>query len=482
MTRAGFPSRWRLALRIAREEWRAMLRSRVALAAGLLLFTLTAVAMLVSHEQVRAVNAERAHLGQEAEQQWNAQPDRHPHRVVHYGQYIFRPLSPLAFFDFGVDPYTGHTLYLEGHRQNSANFSDASQSSLLLRFGQLTPAFVLQTVAPLLIVFLAFGSVARAREGGQLRLALTQGVPGSLLLGGKLLGHGAAALLLAAPALLALCWVALAHEAMRGQAVWMLAGYLAYLLLWTGAAVLVSARATRARTALLALVGAWTIVVVLLPRITPDLAAALVPRPTRIEMEAAVTRDLAALGDSHNPDDPYFARFRAKVLAQYGVQRVEDLPVNYGGLVIEEGERLTSELFARSMRADFARQEQQAQWLWAGALFSPAMALQRLSTAMAGTSRAAHEQFLLDGEAYRYRLIQSLNRLHVEQVRYQNDRDQRISADFWRAMPRFAPSVADHDAIVRHSVAPSFALLNVWLCVLAVALWRTGRRLERNLR
>jgi ABC-2 type transport system permease protein len=92
------------------------------------------------------------------------------------------------------------------------------------------------------------------------------------------------------------------------------------------------------------------------------------------------------------------------------------------------------------------------------------------------------EQFLLDGEAYRYRLIQSLNRLHVEQVRYQNDRDQRISADFWRAMPHFAPSAVDHDAIVRRSVAPSFALLTVWLCVLAAALWRTGRRLERNLR
>jgi ABC-2 type transport system permease protein len=112
--------------------------------------------------------------------------------------------------------------------------------------------------------------------------------------------------------LLALCWVALAHQTLRSQALWMLAGYLAYLLLWTGAAVLVSARAPRARTALLALVGAWTIVVVLLPRMTPDLAAALAPRPTRIEMEAAVTRELAALGDSHNPDDPYFARFRAR--------------------------------------------------------------------------------------------------------------------------------------------------------------------------
>jgi len=469
-----------VAARIAREEWRAMLRSRVALAAGLLLLTLTAAALLVSHEQVRAVNAERTQLQVHADEQWNSQPDRHPHRVVHYGQYIFRPLTPLAFFDFGVGPFTGHTLYLEGHRQNSANFSDASQSSLLLRFGQLTPAFVLHTVAPLLIVFLAFGSVARAREGGQLRLAVTQGIPGATLLAGKLLGHVASTLVFAAPALAALGWIGILHAEVRLQAAWILAGYLAYLLLWTCAAVLVSALAPRARTALLALVAAWMVVVVLLPRIAPDLASAAVSRSTRIEMEADIARELNLLGDSHNPDDPYFLKFRADVLTKYGVKRVEDLPVNYGALVIEEGERLTSELFERSMRADFARQEQQSRILALGALFSPAMALQRLSAAMAGTDRPSHERFLLDGEAYRYRLIQSLNRLHVEQVRYASDRDQRISADFWRAIPAFAPKPPDAAAIVSDSAVPSFAALAAWLAMLGAGVLFAGRRLERS--
>ncbi|MEX6775102.1 ABC transporter permease subunit, partial [Pseudomonas aeruginosa] len=92
------------------------------------------------------------------------------------------PLSPLAFVDFGVDSFTGNTIFLEGHRQNSANFSEARQSSLLLRFGQLTPAFVLQALAPLLLIFLAFTSVARERERGTLRLLLAQGVSGPQLL------------------------------------------------------------------------------------------------------------------------------------------------------------------------------------------------------------------------------------------------------------------------------------------------------------
>lgn len=475
-------NRVRQVLRIACEEWRAMARNHVALAAGLLLLALTVTALLVSREQVRSVNAERARLQAEAEHHWNSQPDRHPHRVVHYGRYIFRPLSPLAFFDFGVDPYTGHTLYLEGHRQNSANFSDASQSSLLLRFGQLTPAFVLQTVAPLLIVFLAFGSVARAREGGQLRLAVAQGVPGLTLLAGKLLGHAASTLVLAAPALAALAVIALGYPAVRLQAAWMLGGYAAYLLLWTCVAVLVSALAPRARSALLALLAAWMVTVVLLPRILPEVASAMVARPTRIEMEAGIARQLRTLGDSHNPNDPYFSRFRAGVLAKYGVARVEDLPVNYGAIVMAEGERLTSELFERSMRDDFARQQRQAEWLWPGAWLSPTMALGRLSAALAGTDRQSHERFLLEGEAYRYQLIQALNRLHAEHVAYENDRGQRISAHHWRALPAFAASAPDAGAVASQHAVPALAVLAGWLAVLAAFAVVAGRRLERSVK
>ena len=77
------------------------------------------------------------------------------------------PLPGLAAFDPGVDAFTGNTIYLEGHRQNSANFGDVRQSSLLVRFGQLTPAFVLQILAPLVLIFIGFGIVARERHRGE---------------------------------------------------------------------------------------------------------------------------------------------------------------------------------------------------------------------------------------------------------------------------------------------------------------------------
>ncbi|WP_348257240.1 DUF3526 domain-containing protein, partial [Salmonella enterica] len=72
-----------------------------------------------------------------------------------------------------------------------------------------------------------------------------------------------------------------------------------------------------------------------------------------------VQRDLRTMGDSHNPNDPYFAAFKQKTLKQYGVTRVEDLPVNYRGLLAIEGEKLTSSLFDRYADQAFAAMEAQ---------------------------------------------------------------------------------------------------------------------------
>ena len=121
--------------RIAREEWRALARNRAGLIAALLVVALMIVAAMVSVERRAVIDSQRARYQATVDRQFDAQPDRHPHRMVHYGQFVFRPIPALAFFDSGVDGFTGNTVFLEGHRQNSANFSEARQSSLLLRFG-----------------------------------------------------------------------------------------------------------------------------------------------------------------------------------------------------------------------------------------------------------------------------------------------------------------------------------------------------------
>lgn len=470
-----------IALRVAREEWRLLLRNRVALAASLLTVALVLTATWVSHEQRRSLTQAREHYQAMVDEQFKAQPDRHPHRMVHYGQFVFRPLSPLAFFDFGVDAYTGNTLFLEGHRQNSANFADVRQSSLLMRFGQLSPAFVLQTLVPLLIVFLAFASVTREREGNNLRLLLSQGVSGAQLLFGKWVGHASIALAVMLPAALALMASAVFGASSLSAVAWTIATYLLYLAGWVTLSILISAWSQRGRDALLLLVGIWIVSVMLIPRTAPSLAQQQYPLPTRLETDIAIHHDLAAIGDSHNPDDPYFNAFRQQVLQRYNVSRIEDLPVNYSGLVTMEGERLTSALFDRYAERTFALEAAQNRWIGGAAWLSPVIAVRQLSMYLAGTDLSSHQNFLAQAEGYRYRLIQELNRMHAEEVAYEGDKDTRISHEKWGTLPRFSYHPVDPMTQPSKLITP-LAVLALWLlALLALLAWR-GNRLGRSAR
>ncbi|MEH3041097.1 MAG: DUF3526 domain-containing protein [Sphingomonas paucimobilis] len=469
---------------IARDELRLMIRNRVAVIAFALIVLLTLVAVASSWSHQRGIAELRARHQHEAEHAFDAQPDRHPHRMVHYGHFIFRPLSPLAAFDPGVDAFTGNSMFLEGHRQNTANFGDVRQSSLLIRFGQLTPAFVLQIVAPLLLIFLGFGSLARETERGTLRLLMLQGVSRRQVVAGKLLALGVVALAAAAPAMLGLVVIAGQPGALALPMLAIATGYLLYLGLWVVLILLVSAVVRRSRDALLLLVGLWAVTTVLLPRAVPDLASGTVPLRNRLQTDVAIGRDLRRMGDSHNPDDPHFAQFKQALLDRYRVTRVEDLPFNYKGMLALEGERLTSALFDRYAGQSFAAQSKQNDLVNTAGLFSPAIALRSLSMAAAGTDFAAHRRFLEQAESYRYALVQRLNRMQAEDVSYADDsatdagadRRKRIGAANWQAVPDFR-FVAPTGATLARAALPGLALLSLWLVVAIALLGLATRRL-----
>jgi len=469
---------------IARDELRLLRRNRVAVIAVALLVLLTLTAVATSWAHRRGIEALRERQQHGAEAAFEAQPDRHPHRVVHYGTFVFRPLGPLAAFDPGVDAFTGNSMFLEGHRQNSANFGDVRQSSLLVRFGQLTPAFVLQVVAPLLLIFLGYGALARERERGTLGLLMLQGVSRGSLVRGKFLALGAVATIAGLPAMLGFVAVAGQPGAPALPMAVIAAGYLAYLAVWVVVVLLVSALVRRSRDALLALVAIWAVTAVLLPRVAPDVAGAAVPLRNRFQTDVAVARDLRRMGDSHNPDDPHYAKFKRDVLARYGVARVEDLPVNFKGVQSVESERLSSELFDRYSGESYRDQERQIALVGAAGVVSPTVAIRSLSMAAAGTDFAGHRRFLDQAERYRYALVQRLNRMQADDVSYADDtavdagadRRKRVSATNWQAMPDFA-FAAPTGAVLARAALPGLGIVMGWLAVVVLLLTLATRRL-----
>ncbi|WHO40454.1 DUF3526 domain-containing protein [Sphingobium sp. AP49] len=473
-------------LLIARDELRLMRRNRVAVIAFALLVLLTFAAALISWSHQSGIAETRARFQAQAAQEFDAQPDRHPHRMVHFGNFIFRPLPPLAAFDPGVDAFTGNSMFLEGHRQNSANFGDVRQSSLLVRFGQLTPAFVLQVIAPLLLVFLGYGAVARERERGTLRQMLVQGVSARALVMGKLLALAAIAALVGFPALVAFLLIAGQPGALAAPMLVIVLGYGTYLALWSIIVILISALVRRGRDALLALLALWAVLVILLPRVAPDIAAEVHALPTRLETDIAIQQDLHRLGDAHNPDDPFFNAFKQKLLRKYGVSGVEYLPVNYNGLLAVEGEKLTSRLFDDYANRSFAIQQAQSRLADLFGIVSPTISLRQLSMAAAGTDLKGHRRFLAQAETYRYAMVQHLNQLQADAVSYADDKakdagaDQRkrISADHWRTIPQFRFKPATADDLVKASL-PGLGPLFAWLVLALLTLLPVAHQMQK---
>jgi ABC-2 type transport system permease protein len=479
----------RKAWRIAGTELTLLARSRVAIIGVIALVLLSAVAALTSAAQMQQERGLRQSLQIETDALFEAQPARHPHRMVHYGTYAYRPIGPLAAFDPGIDPYTGTTLYLEGHRQNSATFGAVRENSSLMRFGQLTPAFVLQALVPLLLVFLGFSTITRDRESGALRQLRLHGAGSASILLGKGLALSAVALIALAPALAALGWIGTAFPAEASAAALLGAGFAVYLLVWVALIVAVSALALSSRASLVALVAVWAFMAVIAPRGAAEFASRIEPLPSRAETDLQLAAELRTLGDSHNADDPFFAAFRARTLAQHGVSRVEDLPFNFRGALSAEGEALTSRLFDEYFARSAAKQRAQSETIAALGLLSPAIAVRRVSMAGAGTDLETHLRFLQQAEAYRFDLIQRLNRLHRDLLTFEEDarrsrdpeaeRRTRVDALNWADMPdfRFSPTSPAERRTQMHA---ALATLAGWLAFGLVLCVVAARRLQRS--
>jgi len=458
--------------RIAAHTVRLAVRSKALPVTCAVVTLLLWVAGWASWGHHRQIQQERAEYNETVRTQWVSQPDRHPHRVSHYGYMAFREQPGLAFFDGGIDSYAGTAVFLEAHRQNPANFSPAGQSPAAIRMGELTPALVLQAIVPLVVFFLGFAAVSEERENGTLALIRAQGAGMGTLLAGKVLGLCAIVASLVVPGLAGLVVTALMTGNWDLRRVLLLAlSYGVYLLICALAAVRLSASSATSRSALTALILIWVAGCVILPRALQAWGTAGSPVPSLSQFEALLEADMEKTGDSHNADDPHFAALRARVLAENKVSRVEDLPFNYSAYVMQEGERISSAIFERRYGELIATYKRQAAPLVAGAYVNPYLAVRRLSMALAGTDLDHFIAFQQQAERFRYQMVQKLNEIHLHEIRRESDRTQRVGRERWREFPPFvyhAPPLAE----VMREQAGVLAALTGWVAMLAVALWR----------
>lgn len=474
------------ALTIASDELRYWLRSKLALYVVVLFTVILVSVSVLTTLRIQAESSERDHHQTEAEETFLDQPDRHPHRMVHYGHYIFRTPVPLAIFDPGLDSVTGQSMFLEGHRQNSATFSALGASADLGGLSWLTPALIYQIFAPLLIILLGHGAIVREREAKTLAPLIAQGISGRMILAGKLLALILFVLLLLVPLACSALLSVTRGESMLSM-LSLLVAYFLYLSVWAGLTLLISSVLNKRASVLTSLATFWLVLTLVLPAIAVNVASNLVPLVGKIETELAMLNDLKELSDGHSVSESEFDQVRSKLFKAYGVNRLENLQVNIRGILAQKSEEKLTKAMNTYADKRMQTELQQANLLAAQGWLTPLLAIANASRALSGTDIEHYHRFLRQAEELRYEFVQGLNQVHYEQLSYSDDinrnRDKesydrtRMDASNWQLLDEFHFETATASSRLANA-GSSIAMLVLWVALLSALLLFVSGRLK----
>ena len=409
---------------------------------GLLVF-----AAISGWENYNSQNETSEKYQHQSREDWLNNPDKNPHRMAHYGNFAFRKSTSLSVFEFGMEPFFGNAIFLEAHKQNTANFSEAGFSNSMMRFGEISIAMIFQVLLPLLIFFLGFNSVAAERENGTLKLLLSQGISWKQLLYGKIIGIASVIMILFIPAvvLIVLIWMLFQNFTISAdETIKMLLFILfhfIYLMFFCVITVLISASAKTSKKALISLIGIWLLLTIILPRTTQAVGAYIFEAPSKVQFNSTIEKDILKQGDSHNPNDPHYKAIKDSLLRAYKVDSVQKLPFNYSGFIMTEGEKISSQIYNQHLKELLQIYEKQNSFSKAVSFINPYIAMKNLSMGLSNTDYDSYIDFQGQAERYRYDMAQKMNALQIKYISNKKpsptDKPLTIGKEHWADVASF---------------------------------------------
>lgn len=436
-------------------------RVRISLIIVLLLL---AVAIAISSGQYKNVNEQYATANATERANWDNQGEKNPHSAAHYGTYAFKPKYPLSLLDQGVDKYTGTSIFLEAHARNEAQFSAAADQTGLARFGDLTPDFMLLFIIPLLIIVFGYNSYTKEREMGTLTLLKSQGISRWKWMLGKWMALFLPILLITA-LLFALAGIILSDLKDFGVFSWssllvMFFVYLVFYIIFINTVLLVSVSVKKSGMALVVSLSLWILACLVAPKVATNIAQGRYPYPTSQEFSARVQTDIDKGLDGHNPWSEESKKLEREVLAEYGVDSLNQLPFNFDGYRMQKGEEHQAQVYFKhyeELKDQYAKQTKVYRSL---AAISPFLPTRFLSMALAHTDYTTHWNFSDAAENYRIESQKFLNGHFAENSKY-GEWSWQASADFWKTMPPFEYKPPSLNAILKQN-ASNLLILGFW--------------------
>lgn len=395
-------------MKTLRLELIMLLRGGRTLAAALVFAFIMILSGVSSYVTERHADAEKVGIAHAERARWLAQGGKDAHQAAHYSIYAFKPGMPLQSLDPGIEPFVGQAVWLEPHWQNDMIYRPLQEAEPFQRMGIADPSRFLVEFAPLLVFLVAFGATAADRETGIMRLALGAARrPGPYVWGKWAAVAIFSGVTLLVPALLVGGVATVANWSPDN--LFRLLGWLAtfsiYLAVLAAVGVVVCLNARTARLGFAILLGLWAMLAFVAPRAASTSAGNITPLPSYTGVKLDMQRQGAGVYWSAETGEK---RTRI-IMKRYGVTRREDLPVDLRGALIDYDERRSHGIFDRGLGAFYSLVSTQDRTFAAQAWMSPAVAVQAMSSALAGSNFAHHERFIKSAEQYRRRLVNQMN-------------------------------------------------------------------------
>ncbi|WP_149243029.1 DUF3526 domain-containing protein [Dyadobacter sp. 32] len=402
--------------------------------------------ILTGYSRYEDTSHKRQHSSELMRKQFLSQGQVNPHSAAHYGHFVFKPHSFLTIIDPGIEKYVGVSLQLEGHQQNDIQFAPSQKASSLIRFGELSFSLLLQIILPLLIFFVVHRTMVSERQQGTLKLLVAQGLSVRQIIWGKILGFTVLAFAVLLFITLIFISIISFNDVSQQSAdllirtVALLGIYAAYYFLLIALTVLLSAKTQSSASALVTILSLWLLLAVIIPKFSANLGEQLVSLPSKLSFDKQISEANRQGINGHDPRDKRSQRIKDSLLLHYKVDSIENLPVNADGIIMQADEQYHNVVYDKQFASLRDAIRAQDRYTNLTAVLDPALTVQHLSMALAGTDIFHHFRFLDQAENYRRFLIKKLNDDMAYGGSRTGDWDWSVDKDYWQKINDFTYS------------------------------------------
>ena len=428
-------------------EWKNLIRDRLFFFSTIFFVLSLSLVVWMGILQQENQQQSQSDAQNHVRKQWENLEAMNPHRAAHYGSFAFKPLNTLNAMDGGINDITGNVLQLEGHVQNEIIYSEASQALSVSKFGKLKSSLILQYVIPLFLIFLSFGSMSKEKETQRIKLLILQGASIDKLVNAKSISVWIYGLFLLIVTVTIQSIFGSTNPEIFKRLAYILLSYGLYYFIISSLSTYLSFTLKDKTSALSSILAIWILWTIFLPKIWGNTVEKVHVLPDRKTFKEDMRAERNQGIDGHNPYDKRREKLKNKYLAEYQVDSLSQLPINFDGIVMQADEEYGNLVWDKHFGSNYSIMQKQKSLYQFSGLLNPFASLQSASMGFCGTDMIHHLDFLKKAEDYRRVLIKALNDKHAYGGSKTGDWKWTVDSEFFKSVQGFTyetPRISNH--------------------------------------